>query len=200
MPDERGRAHSAFADAGHAYESSKLGIWVFLVTEVLLFGGLFMTYTVFRIKYPELFYRDHLELNRALGTVNTVVLICSSLSVAVGIAAIKNGKADVLKRSLVYTIAFGAVFLCIKYLEWSEDFAHGIYPGTDVFFSVYFMMVGVHGFHVLCGMLVMAWLLVQAHRGRFSESYYTPVELTGIYWHFVDLVWIYLYPMFYLIG
>ncbi|MBI5189381.1 MAG: cytochrome c oxidase subunit 3 family protein [Nitrospirae bacterium] len=200
MPDEGGKVETAHADAGLAYESSKLGIWIFLGTEVLLFGGLFLAYAVFRIKYPELFHRDHLELNRTLGTVNTVVLICSSLSVAAGITAIRNGKADVLKKSLVVTLLLGATFLAIKYFEWSEDFAHGIYPGTDVFFSLYFMMAGVHGFHVLCGLLVMAWLLVQAGRGRFSAEYSTPVELTGIYWHFVDLVWIYLYPMFYLIG
>lgn len=199
MP-ERGGGHNAAGDAALVYETSKLGIWVFLLTEVLLFGGLFMTYTVYRIKYPEMFHDDHLELNRALGAVNTVVLICSSLSVAAGITAIKRGAVDMLKACLAATILLGGVFMTIKYFEWSHDFSAGITPATDIFFSLYFMMVGLHGLHVLGGMAVLAALLVMAHRGRFDAHYNTPVEVAGIYWHFVDLVWIYLFPLFYLVG
>ncbi|HEX9860545.1 MAG TPA: cytochrome c oxidase subunit 3 family protein [Nitrospirota bacterium] len=182
------------------YETSKLGIWVFLLTEALLFGGLFMTYTVYRIKYPELFYDGHLELNRVFGTLNTVVLICSSLSVAAGIAAIKKGNVKLLKHCLGVTVLLGGVFMTVKYFEWAEDFARGLNPGTDIFFSLYFMMVGVHGLHVLAGMGVLSAILFLAGRGKFTAGYYTPVEVAGVYWHFVDLVWIYLYPMFYLIG
>jgi cytochrome c oxidase subunit 3 len=183
-----------------AYEAAKLGIWTFLATEVLLFGGLFTAYIVFRLKFPQMFREDHVHLDRVLGAVNTIVLICSSLTVALGIAAVRKGKQGALKLFLLLTILLAAAFLGIKYVEWTAKFAHGIFPGTDVFFSLYFMMTGLHGLHVLGGMLVLGGVLVLAGRGRFSEHYHTPVEISGLYWHFVDLVWIYLFPLFYLIG
>jgi cytochrome c oxidase subunit 3 len=197
---ETGGAAHAHMSPAQAYEAAKLGLWTFLATEVLLFGGLFTAFIVFRLKYPEMFRADYVHLNRVMGAVNTVVLICSSLTVALGIAAIRKGKQGLLKLFLFLTILQAAVFLVVKYFEWTEKFAHGLFPGTDIFFSLYFMMTGVHGLHVLGGMLVLGWILVLAHRGRFSEHYYTPVELSGLYWHFVDLVWIYLFPLFYLIG
>ena len=199
---EKGHLEEAvvYEDPVLAHESAKLGIWIFLVTEVLLFGGLFMAYTVFRIRDPELFHRQHMLLNRTLGTVNTVVLISSSLSVAIGTAAARRGRQSALKACLALTIALGAAFLAIKYFEWSEDFARGLYPGTDIFFSLYFMMTGLHGLHVLFGMAALTVMFVMSYRGRFNDGYTTPVEVTGIYWHFVDLVWIYLYPLFYLTG
>ncbi len=203
MPGEpgRGAGHGAgHADAATAYEAAKLGIWTFLATEVLLFGGLFTAYIVFRLKFPQLFRADYVHLNRVLGAINTIVLICSSLTVALGIAAIRKGKQGSLKLFLSLTILLAGVFLAIKYFEWTEKFALGLFPGTDVFFSLYFMMTGLHGLHVLGGMLVLGAMLVLAGRGRFSEHYYTPVEISGLYWHFVDLVWIYLFPLFYLIG
>jgi cytochrome c oxidase subunit 3 len=190
----------AHMDATQAYEAAKLGIWTFLATEVLLFGGLFTAYIIFRLKFPQMFHADHFHLNRILGGVNTIVLICSSLTVALGIAAIRKGKQDRLKRYLSLTILLAAAFLGIKYVEWTEKFAHGLFPGTDVFFSLYFVMTGLHGLHVLAGMLVLGGVLVLASRGKFSEHYSTPVEISGLYWHFVDLVWIYLFPLFYLIG
>ncbi len=183
-----------------AYEAAKLGIWTFLATEVLLFGGLFTTYIVFRLKFPEMFHKDYVHLNRLLGAANTVVLISSSLTVALAIAAIRKGKQALLKLYLSLTILLAGVFLAIKYFEWTEKFAHGLYPGTDIFFSLYFMMTGLHGLHVLGGMLILGTMIVLAGRGMFSESYHTPVEISGLYWHFVDLVWIYLFPLFYLIG
>jgi cytochrome c oxidase subunit 3 len=183
-----------------AYEAAKLGIWTFLATELLLFGALFTAFIVFRLKVPQLFHANHVHLNRVLGAVNTVVLICSSLTVALGIDAIRKGKQNLLKLFLTLTILLAGVFLAIKYFEWTEKFAHGFYPGTDVFFSLYFMMTGLHGLHVLAGMLVLGGVLVLACKGRFSEQYHTPVEISGLYWHFVDLVWIYLFPMLYLIG
>jgi cytochrome c oxidase subunit III len=190
----------AHMDAAQAYEAAKLGIWTFLATEVLLFGGLFTAYIVFRLKFPQMFHADHFHLNRILGGVNTIVLICSSLTVALGIAAIRKGKQDLLKLYLSLTILLAAAFLGIKYVEWTEKFAHGLFPDTDVFFSLYFVMTGLHGLHVLGGILVLGGVLVLAGKGRFSEHYYTPVEISGLYWHFVDLVWIYLFPLFYLIG
>src|SRR5512145_2077561 len=186
-------AHPAASghDAGHAhaspeqiYESSKLGLWTFIATEVLLFGGLFTTFIVFRLRFPEMFRADFVHLNRVLGAVNTVVLICSSLTVALGIAAIRKGKQALLKLFLSLTIVLAAVFLVIKYFEWTEKFSHGLYPQTDIFFSLYFMMTGVHGLHVLGGMLILGAMLVLAARGKFSEHYHTPVELSGLYWHF----------------
>jgi cytochrome c oxidase subunit 3 len=197
MSDHPAHAHMS---PDQAYEAAKLGIWTFLATEVLLFGGLFTAYIVFRLKFPQMFREDHVHLDRVLGAVNTIVLICSSLTVALGIAAVRKGKQGALKLFLLLTILLAAAFLGIKYVEWTAKFAHGIFPGTDVFFSLYFMMTGLHGLHVLGGMLVLGGVLVLAGRGRFSEHYHTPVEISGLYWHFVDLVWIYLFPLFYLIG
>jgi cytochrome c oxidase subunit 3 len=188
------------ADPRVAFEAAKLGVWTFLATEVLLFGALFTAYTVFRFKYPHMFYEQHLKLNRLLGTVNTLVLITSSLLVALGVNAIRKGRARFTAACYGATVLLGAVFLCIKYIEWTEEFRQGLYPGTNIFFSLYFMMTGLHGLHVFAGMCVLTYVAVLARRGRFSESYYTPVELSGLYWHFIDLVWIYLLPLLYLIG
>jgi cytochrome c oxidase subunit 3 len=182
------------------YRASKLGIWTFLATEILLFGGLFTAYTMFRLKYPDLFYAEHLKLNRVIGAANTVVLICSSLSVAVGIAAIRQGKVKLLRSCLLITIALGAAFLCVKYFEWTAHFKEGLFPSTNIFFSLYYMMTGLHGLHVFAGMTVLSVMYYLAGKGKFSEEYSTPVEITGVYWHFVDLVWIYLFPLLYLIG
>jgi len=192
--------HEAHMDPTTAREAATLGIWTFLATEVLLFGGLFTAYVIFRIKYPQMFYEDHLELNRILGAVNTVVLICSSLTVALGIAAIRKGKVMLLRFYLFLTILLAATFLVIKYFEYMEDFSKGLYPSTDIFFSLYFMMTGLHAVHVTAGITALATMLVLAFRGRFSADYHTPVEVTGLYWHFVDLVWIYLLPLLYLVG
>lgn len=198
-----GKTHGAahgHGDPAHARETATLGLWTFLATEVLLFGGLFAAYVVFRIRYPEMFYEDHLKLDRVLGAVNTVVLICSSLTVALGISAIRKGKQGLLRVFLVLTILLAGAFLAIKYVEYGEKFAHGLHPGTDIFFSLYFMLTGLHGLHVLAGMVILSAMFVLAGRGTFSESYHTPVEISGLYWHFVDLVWIYLFPLLYLVG
>ena len=192
--------HEAHMDPVTAREAATLGIWTFLATEVLLFGGLFTAYVVFRIKYPQLFYEGHLKLDRVLGAINTLVLIGSSLTVALGIGAIRMGKVRLLRMYLALTILLAAVFLGIKYVEYSEKFSHGLHPGTDMFFSLYFMLTGLHGIHVLAGMGVLGGVLYLAGKGRYSESYHTPVEISGLYWHFVDLVWIYLFPLLYLVG
>ena len=183
-----------------AFETAKLGVWTFLATEMLLFGALFTAYAVFRAKYPALFYTEHLKLDRALGLTNTIVLITSSLTVVLGIDAIRKGKARHFQMYYGATILLGALFLCVKFFEWSAEFRHGKFPGTNVFFSLYFMMTGLHGIHVFLGMCVLAYVVVLAGRGRLSESYTTPAEMSGLYWHFIDLVWIYLLPLLYLIG
>lgn len=183
-----------------ALETAKLGIWAFLATEVLLFGGLFTAYIVFRLRYPELFYTEHLKLSRPLGLLNTMVLITSSLTMAMGIASVKKGRQSAARLCIALTILLACGFLGVKYVEWSEDFSRGLFPGTNLFFSLYFMMTGLHGIHVAAGICVLFWVLVTACRGRYSEDYSTPVEITGLYWHFVDLVWIYLFPLLYLVG
>lgn len=195
-------AHAAHghADPAVAREAATLGLWTFLATEVLLFGGLFTAYVVYRLQYPRMFYEDHLKLDRVLGAVNTLILICSSLTVALGIAAIRKGKVRLLQRYLVLTILLAAGFLGVKVVEYADKFAHGIHPGTDIFFSLYFMLTGLHGLHVIAGMALLGAVAVLAGRGMFSEHYHTPVELSGLYWHFVDLVWIYLFPLLYLVG
>ena len=181
-------------------ETAKLGIWAFLATEVLLFGGLFTAYTVFRISQPQMFHTEYLKLNRLFGAVNTVVLICSSLTVALGIAAIRQGKQRMLRVCLILTLLLAATFLAVKYAEYAEHIARGELPGTNNFFSLYYMMTGLHAIHVLAGMCALTTMLVLSFRNKFSAEYHSPVEITGLYWHFVDLVWIYLFPLLYLIG
>ncbi|MGZ9149128.1 MAG: cytochrome c oxidase subunit 3 family protein [Candidatus Deferrimicrobiaceae bacterium] len=187
-------------DPAVAFESAKLGVWTFLATEVLLFGALFTAYTVFRMKYPELFRAEHAKLDRVLGAANTVVLITSSFTVVLGVDAIRRGKARLLEACFGATILLAAVFLCVKYVEYAAKFHHGIYPGTNLFFSIYFMLTGLHGIHVLLGMGLLSYVIVLSRRGRLSPDWHTPAEMTGLYWHFVDLVWIYLFPLLYLIG
>ncbi|HEY3347961.1 MAG TPA: cytochrome c oxidase subunit 3 family protein [Nitrospirota bacterium] len=187
-------------ELARARGAAKLGIWAFLATEILLFGGLFTLYTVFRIKYPELFHAEHLKLNRVMGLTNTVVLISSSLTVATGIAAIRRGRNALMKACYAATILLAGVFLVIKYFEWTEDFAQGLLPSTNIFFSLYFSMTGLHGLHVIGGICALSVVLFWAERGDFARGYHTPVEIVGIYWHFVDLIWIYLFPLLYLAG
>jgi len=187
-------------DPSVAFESAKLGVWTFLATEVLLFGALFTAYTIFRMKYPELFRAEHAKLDRVLGAVNTVVLITSSLTVVLGVDAIKRGKARLFEACFGATILLAAVFLCVKYVEYGAKFHHGLYLHTNLFFSLYFMMTGLHGVHVLLGMGLLSYVIVLSRRGRLSASYYTPAEMSGLYWHFVDLVCIYLFPLLYLVG
>jgi cytochrome c oxidase subunit 3 len=192
--------HGGHTDPAVAFESAKLGIWTFLATEVLLFGALFTAYIVFRMKYPEMFRAEHAKLDRVLGAANTVVLITSSLMVVLGVDAVKRGRARLFEACFGATILLAAVFLCVKYVEYAAKFHHGLYPRTNLFFSLYFMMTGLHGIHVLLGMGVLSYVVVLSRRGRLSAGYYTPAEMSGLYWHFVDLVWIYLFPLLYLIG
>jgi len=187
-------------DPAVAFESAKLGVWTFLATEVLLFGALFTAFTVFRMKYPELFRAEHAKLDRVLGAANTVVLITSSFTVVLGVDAIRRGRARLLEAYFGATILLAGVFLCVKYVEYGAKFHHGLYPGTNLFFSLYFMLTGLHGIHVLAGMALLSWVVVLSRRGRLSAEYRTPAEMSGLYWHFVDLVWIYLFPLLYLVG
>lgn len=191
-------------------EGAKLGMWLFLMTEVLLFGGLFTAYTVFRALHPAEFHRAHLELNRTLGTLNTIVLICSSFTMALAVGSIKRAKIKATQVFLGLTILQGSIFIVNKIIEYSQKFSHGIYPGSEhllqlpagerLFFSLYYTMTGLHGLHVLIGIIVLIFILRSAMNGKYSSRSYGPVEIAGLYWHFVDIVWIYLFPLFYLIG
>ncbi len=183
-----------------------------MVTEVLLFGGLFVAYGVFRAWNPDMFHNAHRALNVVLGGLNTVILISSSVTMALAIRSIQLGNRRNTVRFLVITILLAAAFLVVKYFEYSHKIHLGQLPGKfytyrgiegvnpHLFFTIYFAMTGLHALHIIGGMSVLIWITLNTARGRFSADYYTPVELAGLYWHFVDLVWIYLFPLLYLIG
>ncbi len=200
-----------FVDADQQFESAKMGMWIFLVTEILFFGGLFAAYIVYRLWYPELFTMASEQLDTFWGGVNTIVLIGSSLTVAMAIKSAQLNQKRNIAINLGITLALAAVFMVIKYFEWTHKFHLGIFPGefysfdgidhpqANVFFSLYYLMTGLHGIHVVIGIGLMAWLLWRANKGHFTSEYYTPVEITGLYWHLVDIIWIFLFPLFYLI-
>ena len=191
--------------------AARIGMWLFLATELLLFGGLFTAYSVYRFLYAETFAEASHHLSVTAGTINTVVLITSSLTVALAHHLTQQGKGRAAALSLAITLAFAVVFLLIKAWEWTHDFEEGLLPGryfhsaeltavgAPMFFTIYFVLTGLHGLHVVVGMTVLAVLMVQCWRGRYDHGYVTPVELGGMYWHLVDLIWIFLYPLLYLI-
>ena len=185
-----------------------------MVTEILMFGGLFVGYAIFHSKYPEMFAEGASHLDWKMGFINTMVLITSSLTMALGIYYCQKNQKRKAVMALALTILCGAIFMVIKYFEYKAKFEHGLFPGRflnvetahavhqnlGMYFGFYFCMTGLHGIHVLCGMGVIAWVLIRAAKGEFSAEYYTPVEGVGIFWHIVDLVWIFLFPLLYLIG
>jgi cytochrome c oxidase subunit 3 len=199
-----------FHDMAQQLEASVLGMWVFLVTEVMFFGGLFMAYLLYRYMYPEAWLAGSHELNEVLGGVNTVVLICSSLTMALAVRAAQVGSRKGQIVNLILTIFFGTIFLVVKYFEYSAKFEHHLVPGSSfdpardpaqqLYFSLYFMMTGVHALHMVVGVVLMLIILRMAWKGQFGPGYYGPVEISGLYWHFVDIVWIFLFPLLYLIG
>jgi cytochrome c oxidase subunit 3 len=200
-----------FADSEQQSESAKLGMWIFLLTEILLFGGLFCFYAIYRAWNPEIFFNAHQALDVNLGAINTVVLIVSSLTMALAIRSMQVGNKKATLYNLYATLALAGTFLVIKYFEYAHKFHLGQLPGKyytyqgiegtnpHVFFSVYFLMTGLHGIHVLIGMLAIGWLIWRVSKNHFSPAYYTPIEMTGLYWHLVDLIWIFLFPLLYLI-
>jgi cytochrome c oxidase subunit 3 len=212
---EHGQGHHPalqhhFFNMAQQLEASVLGMWVFLVTEVMFFGGLFMAYLLYRWMYPQAWLDGSHELNEFLGGINTVVLICSSLSMALAVRAAQTSNRGAQIVNLILTIVFGATFLVVKYFEYAAKFEHHLVPGAhfdptrepaqQIFFSLYFMMTGIHALHMVVGIVMMAIILRMAWKGKFSAEYYGPVEVAGLYWHFVDIVWIFLFPLLYLIG
>jgi cytochrome c oxidase subunit 3 len=206
-----GLAHQ-FDTLDQQTEATTLGMWVFLVTEVLFFGGLFMTYTVYRSWYPDAFAASSHELDIALGTTNTAVLITSSLTMALAVHAAQLGQRKTLMLFLVATMALGGVFLGIKSVEYYHKFVEHHVPGpsfqfekeyfrhAQIFFSLYFVMTGLHALHMVIGVGIMLVMLRWAWNGTITNEYYSPIEISGLYWHFVDIVWIFLFPLLYLIG
>lgn len=208
-----------FESAEAEYNASKLGTWTFLATEILMFGGLFVGYIIFHGKYPEMFHAGSTFLDWKLGALNTIVLLLSSLTMALSIYyAQHNDKAKTL-LNLYVTLACGFIFMCVKYIEYTHKIHMGLLPGElfhphghgveevasqfsnlGMYFSFYFCMTGLHGSHVLAGMVLITWLIIRTHRGEFSSEYWTPLECVGLFWHLVDLIWIYLFPLLYLIG
>ncbi len=206
-----------FEDMDQQREAGSLGMWVFLVTEIMFFGGLFASYIIYRALYLPAFETGSRLLNVKFGAVNTAVLIGSSLTMALAIHAAQAGK----KKSeqvlyLVLTMILGAVFLFLKFrYEWHADYTEHLVPGfhfiirpewgaagphVPLFFCFYFFMTGLHAMHMIIGFGILGTLTVMAHRGRFNCEYYAPLEVSGLYWHFVDIVWIFLFPLLYLIG
>lgn len=192
--------HGHHMDPEVEYSSSKLGMWLFLGTEILLFGGLFAAYAIFRAKYPEMFFEQHVELNKKMGALNTCILIFSSLTMAMGVSAIQRGKQKLTAVFILITILCGLGFGVVKYFEYGAKFAHHIHPDTSIFFALYFLMTGLHMLHVFIGLAILSVIFVLTLKGKFTASYNTPVEVGGLYWHLVDIIWIYLFPLLYLIG
>jgi cytochrome c oxidase subunit 3 len=211
-PTQHPRLQHHFDNLDQQFEASALGMWLFLVTEILFFGGLFTAYMVYRLMYPQAFAEASQELDVVLGGVNTAVLIGSSLTMAMAVWSAQLGRRGGQMLFLGLTIGLGLVFLGIKAVEYGAKFEHHLVPGANfhfesardpihsqLFFSLYFVMTGLHALHMVVGIGLMSVLFAMAYKGRFTRSYHTPVEVSGLYWHFVDIVWIFLFPLLYLI-
>jgi cytochrome c oxidase subunit 3 len=230
-----------FDDLEQQSQAATLGMWLFIAQEIMFFGGIFLGYTFYRTRFPDAFMAGSYGLNITLGCFNTVVLIGSSLTMALAVHAAQLGKTRNIIRYLLATLFLGSVFLGVKVVEYQAKFAHDSVPGrhfeyhsaghfvnaddehtavahgadeTDaahapvvvdprqvqIFYGFYFVMTGMHALHMVIGAGLIIWLLVLTSRGRFAAAYYTPIEMFGLYWHFVDIVWIFLFPLLYLIG
>ena len=211
-----GFAHQ-FEEMDQQRAAGNLGMWVFLVTEIMFFGGLFATYTIYRSLHPQAFEIGSHLLEVQFGATNTAVLICSSLTMALAIHSAQTGKSkSTIIGYLIATMILGAAFIGIKlYFEWYHDYVEHLVPGINfvirpewghsgsqvpMFFCFYFFMTGLHALHMVIGIAILTVLTIMTARGRFSSEYYAPLEISGLYWHFVDIVWIFLFPLLYLIG
>jgi cytochrome c oxidase subunit 3 len=224
--ESRGPLAHHFADLTQQKRAAVLGMWVFIAQEVLFFGGLFATYAVYAMKYKEAFEAGSRHLSWPVGFFNTLVLITSSLTMAMGVYSAAKGRSKQIVAYLLATVFLGSVFLGVKYFEYSEkirpcfgvDAGHGcLLPGdrfdpsvlhapegmegqTQIFYSLYFAMTGLHALHMIIGIPIILWIAHAAWRGRYGPAYHNPVEIVGLYWHFVDIVWIFLFPLLYLMG
>jgi cytochrome c oxidase subunit 3 len=196
-------------------ESSTLGMWLFLVTEILFFGGLFAAYVVYRSMYPDVWEMGSAHMEFWPGTINTVILLCSSLTVALSVRAAAMGAQKTTAILLLFTVLMGFGFCGVKAYEYTHHFEEGTIPGSwtyvnpdgtkppqqlQLFFFLYFVMTGLHALHVIIGMGILSTVGYFAWKGHYTPEYHNPVHISGLYWHFVDLVWIFLYPLLYLIA
>lgn len=202
-----------YQDSQHQDATGKHGVWLFMVTEMMMFGGLFVAYALFKNIYPEVFHAGHKFLDWKLGGLNTVVLLSSSLTMALSIHYIQKGKPKVAMGHLAFTFLCGAAFMVIKYFEYTHKIHEGLVPGKffhysemtgeplnlALYFGIYYCMTGLHGIHVLTGMFLIGWAFLKVKRGDFTPTQYTFLEGTGLFWHVVDLIWIYLFPLLYLV-
>jgi cytochrome c oxidase subunit III len=201
-----------FDDAGQQRSAANLGIWIFLATEVLFFGVLFAGYAITRVRFPEAFAAGSRLTIVTLAGINTAVLLTSSLTMALAVYAARQGARRALVGWLYLTVALGVAFLAIKAVEYRIDYLEHLvpvldfaYPGpqadqVQLFFYLYFFITGVHALHVLIGIGCIATIAVMASRGAFGPSYFTPVDVTGLYWHLVDIIWLFVFPMLYLVS
>jgi cytochrome c oxidase subunit 3 len=217
--EHAGLAHQ-FEDLAQQHDADTFGIWLFLVTEIMFFGGMFAAYAIFRWLYFAAFESGSHLLDVRLGALNTVVLLGSSLTMALSVRSAQTGNRRALILFLILTMILGGAFLGIKAYEYHQKFVEHIVPSLDwapqgevlvrlapgglnhaqLYFFFYFAMTGLHALHMIIGMGLLLWLVLRARRGRFTPSYFAPVEVVGLYWHFVDIVWIFLFPLLYLIG
>lgn len=198
--------------SGHVhkdYTGAKFGMWLFLFTELILFGGLFILYAVYLARYPQEFVTAGAELDVRFGGGNTLVLLTSSLFVAMSITALRRGAKGLTQGLLAGTVLCAAIFMVNKFFEWSAKIHHGIYPGSEhlkelapgemVFFNIYYVTTGLHGLHVIIGALLILWTMLMIARGKVNATDWVLLENTGLYWHLVDLIWIFIFPLYYLI-
>jgi cytochrome c oxidase subunit 3 len=188
---------------------AKLGMWIFIFTELLLFGGLFVVYAVFRNKYSEEFHISAHQLNTFVGTANTLILLISSMTIAMSISALQKGNKSLALKFIYFTLFCALVFLVNKYFEWGHKIHIDLYPGTDLmvslmhgevlFFSLYYFMTGLHALHIIVGMVILGIVAVKVKSGKVNADRYVFLENGALYWHLVDLIWIFLFPLFYLI-
>jgi cytochrome c oxidase subunit 3 len=218
LPDSEIAVHNLkhhFADLDQQKATSTFGMWLFLVTEIMFFGGMFAAYLIYRLSYYNAWVAGSQTMEIELGAINTAVLICSSLTMVLAVHFAKLGNRKMTALCLILTLVLGFAFLGIKGVEYHGHWLHHEVPGLNfhfehtgnydprqvsMFFSLYFAMTGMHAVHMLIGAGLLTWLLIANARGRFTPEYNTPVEMVGLYWHFVDLVWIYLFPLLYLIS
>ncbi len=190
-------------------EGARLGMWLFLFTELLLFGGMFLIYSIYHYVHQSEFHLAAKQLNTMFGTLNTFILLTSSLTMALSIAAIQKEKKALSVFLQLVTILFAVFFMVNKYFEWSAKIQHGIYPGSEellmksngeiLFFGLYYLMTGLHGLHVIIGVLIIGYMTIGTVKGKINSGNFVRLEAAGLYWHLVDIIWIFLFPLFYLI-
>ncbi len=202
-------SHAAHAEH-YDPEASKIGMWLFIFTELLLFGGMFIVYSVYRYLNPEAFFLAGEQLNTTVGAINTIILLISSMTIAMATSSIRKGNIWLTQQLLAVTLMLAVVFLVNKWFEWGDKVSHGIFPGSGVmletmsqgeilFFGLYFVMTGLHAIHILVGIGLIVWTIVEVNKGLVNDHKYDLLENSGLYWHLVDIIWIFLFPLFYLI-